>query len=76
MIRAALCLVALAGLLHLAGGRDAVSVLSGTLPGSAALALLGLAYAGSWLAAVLLAPPLFAAGALAKLVELGTRRNR
>jgi len=73
MSRAALGLVALAGVLHLAGGRDAVSVLSGTMPGSGAMALLGLAYAGSWIAAVVLAPPLLAAGALG---AVGAGRNR
>lgn len=64
MSRAALALVLLAGSLHLAGGPDAVCVLSGTLPGGAAQALLGLAYAACWFAAVVLAPPLCAAAAV------------
>lgn len=51
---------------HVVGGRDAVSVLSGTPPdGSLALmAPLGVLYALSWLASILIAPPLVLAGAL------------
>ncbi|QSQ27737.1 hypothetical protein JY651_23780 [Pyxidicoccus parkwayensis] len=53
-------------LLHLAGGRDCVGVLSGTREGGVASLALGLAYTLSWFSVVLLAPPLLLAG-LARL---------
>lgn len=49
---------------HVCGGRDAVSVLSGTPPDGPfmLLAPLGILYVLSWLAAILIAPPLVIAG--------------
>jgi hypothetical protein len=44
--------------LSLAGGRAYVGTLSGTLPASTGQLFLGLAYAGSYFAAVLIAPVL------------------
>ena len=61
-------------LLHLAGGRECVGVLSGTREGGMASLVLGLAYALSWFNTVLLVPPLVLAG-LARLV-LSRRTSR
>ena len=61
MLRAALVMVLLFAVLSLLGARAEVGVLSGTL-GSPAGALAGLAYAGAYFAALLLAPPLLVAG--------------
>jgi hypothetical protein len=72
VIRAGLGLLALTAVLHLAGGRGAVSVLSGTLPGDALHGLLGLAYSVAWLAAVVLAPVLLAEG----LINAALKRRR
>ena len=57
MLRAAVVITAVFVVLSLLGGRDEVAVLSGTFA-SADRALLGLAYAAAYFAAVLLAPPL------------------
>ncbi|RKH18755.1 hypothetical protein D7Y13_27885 [Corallococcus praedator] len=51
-------------LLHLAGGRQYVGVLSGTVVGGAGGAGLGLLYALAWFGAVLAAPVLLLAGLL------------
>jgi hypothetical protein len=53
--------------LSLAGGRNFVGVLSGTMPRTATQALLGLGYAVSWFAAVLIAPVLVAVLAATRL---------
>lgn len=60
----AIAILATLALSHLAGGRDAVSVLSGTPPeGATALfAPLGVLYALAWLGSVLIAPPLLVTG--------------
>lgn len=50
--------------LHLTGGRVHVGFLSGTMPSSSESVTLGLAYATSWFAAVLLAPVLIISGAV------------
>lgn len=76
MIRAALAMVAAALLLQLVGARDAVSVLSGTRPGSGWHALLGLAYAMAYFSAVVLAPILGSAGVIRRLGDLGRRASR
>lgn len=67
------CCLVLAGLsaavllaAHLAGWREGVSVLSGTLPGSSGEALRGVVYVLAWLAGALVAPTL----ALAALLRL------
>ncbi len=61
LVKLALVLLAAFALLSLVGGRDAVSVLSGTVS-SAHGALLGLSYALAFFAALLLAPPLLVTG--------------
>jgi hypothetical protein len=67
----ALALVAAWLVSHALGGRDAVSVLSGTLPeGPMALAVpLGVLYALAWLGSVLLVPPPRRAAAVSSLVR-------
>jgi hypothetical protein len=66
MLRAALVMLAAFAVVHLAGLREDVGVLSGTVT-SAPHALAGLAYAASYFAALLLAPPLLAAGLLQRI---------
>jgi len=61
MLRSAFVMVAAFAVLSLLGGRDAVSVLSGTVS-TAGGALLGLSYALAWFGALLLAPPLLVTG--------------
>nr|BDT31188.1 hypothetical protein MFMH1_08570 [Myxococcus sp. MH1] len=58
----ALVWVAVFLLLHLAGGRQYVGVLSGTRVGGAPELVFGLLYALAWFGAVLLAPILLLAG--------------
>jgi len=63
-------------LLHVAGGRGAVSLLSGTLPPDELTLLLGLGYALSWFVLVLATPILALAGGLSALVDALLRRRR
>jgi hypothetical protein len=72
MLRAALVMITAFTVLHLAGLREDVSVLSGTMH-SAPHALAGLAYAASYFAALLLAPPLLAAAALQRSNRIRAR---
>jgi hypothetical protein len=55
--------------LHLAGGRECVGVLSGTLVGGPERIYLGLGYALAWFGAVLAAPVLLLAGVADVLLE-------
>jgi hypothetical protein len=79
MKRLALATVALAmllALLELAGARAMTGVLAG-MPGDGLAPLLGLLYVITWLAFVLLAPPLLlAAGAVWSMRLLAERRAR
>jgi hypothetical protein len=69
MIRAALMLVVGFVVLHLAGGREYVGILSGTLPGDELELVTGVAYALAWFGAVLAAPILGIAGILSWLLR-------
>lgn len=62
MIRAALVAFTVFGVLHLAGLREHMAFLSGTVPASSASLAAGLVYAGSWFFAVLVAPVLLLSG--------------
>ncbi len=62
MMRLGLGLVALFVVARTLGLDRGVGVLSGTVPGTMAEALAGLAFAALWFAAVLLAVPLMVAG--------------
>ncbi len=75
MIRLALAMVGLTLVLRLAGGPDAVSVLSGTVLGNAWQLLLGVAYALSHFAAVVLAPVLMGVGLVAWAFDRGRLRT-
>lgn len=67
----ALLLVLALGFFHALGMREEVSILSGTAPpGAHASPLLGVVYALSWFAALIVAPIL----ALAALIDLGLAR--
>lgn len=73
----ALAILLTLALSHLAGGRDAVSVLSGTPPeGAIALyAPLGVLYALAWLGSVLIAPPLLVTGLVGWALKRRSRRR-
>jgi hypothetical protein len=65
LVAAALFVACALGVLHLLGARDAVSILSGTVPsGGAGSAALGAFYALAWFATVVLAPPMVIAAVL------------
>ena len=64
MLRIALLLTGIYLLGHLFGLRELTSILSGTLPGTAGQAMLGLVYVMSWFGFVLVAPILTIAGGL------------
>jgi hypothetical protein len=62
MLRTALVMAAVFGLLHLLGGRQHVGMLSGTLEGGLAGLIFGVLYTLSWFTTVLLVPVLLLAG--------------
>ena len=68
--RAAIAIVIVFGVLHIAGARDCVRVLSGTLPASGVELAAGLAYVAAWFGVVLVVPVF----ALALLFEAGYGR--
>jgi hypothetical protein len=69
MILVALLLAVVYGLLHVAGGRAEVGILSGTLAGSDLDRLFGLAYALAWFGFVLVVPVLLLAISIAALLR-------
>ncbi|MGA9521694.1 MAG: hypothetical protein WBV82_09530 [Myxococcaceae bacterium] len=69
MIRPALLLVAIWLVLELAGARNSVGILSGTMPGSALELAVGLVYVAAWFAATLVAPILAIAAGLSLVVS-------
>lgn len=65
LVAAVVAMTASLGALHVAGARDAVSVLSGTMPsGGGASASLGVLYVLAWFGAVVAGPPMLIAAAL------------
>ena len=71
LVAAAAVLAIALGVLHALGARDAVSILSGTMPaGGGAGAALGALYVLAWFGTVVAAPPMVAAAALLTLLRL------
>lgn len=75
LLRTALATAVFFALLHLLGARACVSVLSGTLDGGRAQLFLGLLYALSWFACVLLVPVLLVAGLVERALGVTPSRD-
>jgi hypothetical protein len=76
MLRTSLVLLILFFALCLAGARDDVGILSGTMPSTWGAALLGLGYALTYFATLFFAPPLFAAGVAHHFFKKGSAAAR
>jgi hypothetical protein len=74
VIRRAIILVVVFAILHVAGAREAVGFLSGTVPEGHGVPLFGALYLLAWFGAVLVAPILLIAAAIEK-VYVSVRRT-